>query len=177
MKKFIIKIKQFIMLLFLNIANLRNLSLYKERISISSIATGKIIPAEKHTSLHVKNNIMNAKFNILLSEGSVYVPFDCEIVEISKDLSTIILKTNEPYHYAIYIDKCCKYLKNNIDYSNFEKGYKFSNNQRIFNIDINAVYKNGYLPIVSFCIFSDFEYQKILYGNTIACSNTALIYY
>ncbi len=177
MKNIVNNTKKFSGLMLLYIENFRSFSRYKANTKINSIATGKIIPVEKHTSHQVKHNMMNAKFNILLSESAVHVPFDCEIVDVSVDFSTIILKSKEAYNYAIYIDKCARFIKQDLESIHLKKGTQFFKNQKLFDIDIDQVYVNGYLPIISFCIFQDFDYSKVFYGNTTACTNTAFIYY
>ncbi len=177
MGKIFNNLKSFITYLDIYKSNFKNFGRYKDRIAINSIATGTIIPVEKHTSFQVKHHMMNAKYNILLSEGSVYVPFDCEVVEVSSDLSTVILKTKEPYLYAIYIDKCSKFLTNDFDCAIPQKDHVLFEYQKIFNVDLEAAYANGHLPIVSFCILQDFEYTKVFYGKTKACSNTSILFY
>ncbi len=177
MRNLLNTIIQSTLVFFFKIFNLRHFSHYKNNSTISSIATGTILPVEQHNSIHIKNNLMNIKFNILLKDGSIYVPFNCKIVSISPDYSTIILETTETYKFAIYIDNCCKFLKASHDFENLKVGYLLTENQKIFNIDIEAVYANGYLPIVSFGIFQDFEFTKVFYGKTTACVNKALLYY
>ncbi len=177
MRKIINAFNKFYRFLLIYIQNFRSLSAYKYNTKINSIATGKIIPVEKHTSLHVKHNMMNAKFNILLREGAIYVPFDCEVVDVSVDFSNIIFKSKEAYYYSIYIDKCARFIKQDIDTLNLHKGTRLLENQKLFDIDVKKVYTSGYLPIISFCIFQDFDYSKVFYGETTACTNTAYLYY
>ncbi len=177
MKNISTTLNNFSSFLLIYIENFRSFSRYKGNTKINAIATGKIIPVEKHTSYQVKHNLMNAKFNILLSEGSIYVPFDCEIVDVSADFSTIILKSKETYNYAIYIDKCARFIKQDTESIHLKKGTYLLENQKLFDIDIDQVYTNGFIPIISFCIFQDFDYSRVFYGKTTACTNTAFIYY
>lgn len=44
-----------------------------------------IINSEKHNSIHVKHHVMDSKYNIIFKELTIYLPFDCEIFNISTD--------------------------------------------------------------------------------------------
>ncbi len=155
----------------------QDLSKFKENQKLRSIGTGVIMPVEKHPSLHVKHGLMNAKYNIKLTEGNIYVPFNCEIVNISQDYSTILLKSLHSYHFVIYLDKCSMFLDESTDFYKLKKGMMFQSKEKLLSIDCQKCYANGCLPIVSFCINQDFDFMKVFYGNTVACENYALLYF
>ncbi len=177
MIKFYTRIKNFSRFFQLYLNNFKNLSRYKDHTTINALANGKIIPVEQHTSFQVKHNMMNAKFNILISDGAIHAPFDCEVIDISNDYSTIILKSKEAYNYAIYLDKSANYLVKDNQYLALKVGTQLYENQNFLNINIDQVYANGYLPIISFCIFQDFDYTKVFYGKATACTTPAFIYF
>ncbi len=155
----------------------QNLSTFKENQKLRSIGTGVITPVDKHPSLHIKHKLMNAKYNIRLTKGEIFVPFDCEIAEISPDYSSVILKSIYSYYFVIYIDKCCLFLDETTDFSKLKKGMMFSSKEKLLSIDIEDCYANGYLPIVSFCINQEFDFMKVFYGKTVACENFAIFYF
>ncbi len=155
----------------------QDLSRFKENQKSRSIATGTILPVEKHPSLHVKYGFMNTKYNIRLTHGAIFVPFNCEIVEISHDYSTILLKSMYSYHFVIYLDNCAKFINSDNDFSKLKKGMMFNAKEKLLEIDYERCYANGYLPIVSFCINQDFDYMKVFYGKSIACETYALLYF
>ncbi len=155
----------------------QNLSTFKENQKLRSIGTGIITPVSKHPSLHLKHGLMNAKYNIRLTKGDIHVPFSCEIIEISPDYSSIILKSLYSYYFVIYLDKCSLFLDENTDFSKLKKGMMFSAKEKILSISIEECYANGYLPIVSFCINQDFDFMHVFYGKTVACENYALFYF
>lgn len=177
MKKPKISVKHKLYHLYIHLSNLRNFNIYKTKKTIPSIATGTIMSSEKHSSIHVKHHMTNSKYNILLKETGIYIPFDCEISNISDDYSTIFLKPNETLKYAIYLDKSSLFIRDDDFFSKLKEGVKYKKYDKLININISKVYDSGYLPIISFCIFEDFDYVKVFYGEAIACTNTALLFY
>ncbi len=177
MRVFLYKLLNFFRFFQLFFKDFKYFSRYKDQTAIKSFATGKIIPVEKHTSYQVKHNMMNAKFNVLLSEGTVHAPFDCEIIDVTSDYSTIIIKSKEAFNYAIYLDKSAQFIIKDNHYLNLKVGTIFFEGQKILSLNIDQVYTNGYLPILSFCIFQDFDYTKVFYGKVTACSTPAFIYF
>ncbi len=155
----------------------QDISKFKENQRLRSIGTGIITPVVNHPSLHVKYGLMNSKYNIRLTEGDIYVPFDCEIESISSDKSTILLKSLYSYYFVIYLDKTALYLDESTDLSKLKKGMMFTAKEKLLTIDCDKCYANGCLPIVSFCINQNFDFMKVFYGKTVACENYALFYF
>ncbi len=149
----------------------------KEMTKIYSIGTGKILPAEKNPSVHVKYNLFNTKFNILLTEGEVFIPFNCTIVSIAADFSSFVFSTREDEIYAIYLGKCSKHIVKDSHFLNLYEGRKLNVNDKLFTLDINASYSAGALPILAFCVVGDYNHEKIYYGRTKACEKLVFVYY
>ncbi len=159
------------------IQNYHRLKLFKSHKIVKSIGTGIIMPPQKHPSEHVKYGLFNSQYSLLLQEGDIFVPFDCRILSVSSDYSSIILTSKDNVFFTIYLDNCCKYIVKDSHYTNLNKDVFLRTGDKLFTLDIDACYLNGRLPIIAFCMTGRYAYSKVYFGQTYARDTNSLIYF
>lgn len=144
---------------------------------IHAIGTGKILPKESNPSLHIKYGLLNPKFNILLSDGDVFVPVASTILDIASDFSSVSFMGKDGVKYAIFLGDAYKYVKKDNYLSSLYIGKRLYAYEKLFTLNISSAYKDGILPILAFCIEHGFDYEKINHGKVKACENVVFVYY